>query len=345
VSAEAPPNARERLLPMLFGFYPAQVLHTLVRLDIPDLLANGPVGVGQLAGRSGTHPPSLHRLLRAATGLGLLAAAGDRYELTDAGGQLRSGVPGSLRNLVLLFNGDAAWRSWGQLEQSVRTGEPAYRQVVGQEPFEYLAEHPAEEAVFNEAMSEATRASAAAVVAACGFTGGPKVADLGGGNGTLLATLLTAHPAASGVLFDTPSGLRDAERTLTSAGVRQRCAIVPGDFFTGVPPGCDGYLIKSVIHDWDDELATRILRRCREAMPRAAVLYLAEPVVPADPGELAGTGTTLMSDLNMLVCTGGRERTEAEFGARLAAAGLALRSVTRCAPPTQFSVLRAVPTG
>lgn len=345
VSTEAGSGARERLLPMVFGFYPAQVLHTLVRLDIPDLLADGQAGVGQLAGRCGAHPPSLRRLLRAAVGLGLLADGGDRYELTDAGQLLRTGVPGSVRNLVLLFHGNATWRSWGRLDESVRTGEAAFPHVVGQEPFEYFAAHPAEEAVFNEAMSEATRASAAAVIATCGFEGAPKVADLGGGNGTLLATLLTAHPAARGVLFDTPSGLRDAERTLTGAGVRQRCEIVPGDLFTAVPAGCDGYLIKSVIHDWDEELATRILRRCREAMSRTSVLYLVEPVVPADPGQLAGTGSTLMSDLNMLVCTGGRERTEAEFRALLAAAGLALRSVTRCAPPTQFSVLRAVPVG
>ena len=345
MSTVAPPNARERLLPMLFGFYPAQVLHTLVRLGIPELLVDGPADVGQLAARSGSHPPSLRRLLRAAAGLGLTSATGDRFELTEAGRLLRAGVPGSVRNLVLLFNGDAVWRSWGRLEQSVRTGEPAYRQVVGQDPFEYLAEHPAEEAVFNEAMSEATRMSAPAIVAACGLTGAPKVVDIGGGNGTLLAALLTAHPTALGVLFDTPSGLRDAERTLTETGVRARCEITTGDFFAAVPPGCDGYLIKSVIHDWDDELATRILRRCREAMPRNAAVYLAEPVVPTDAGELAGAGFTAMSDLNMLLCTGGRERTEAEFRALLASAGLACESVTRCAPPVQFSVLRAVPTG
>jgi len=134
VSTEAGSGARERLLPMVFGFYPAQVLHTLVRLDIPDLLADGPAGVGQLAGRCGAHPPSLRRLLRAAVGLGLLADGGDRYELTDAGQLLRTGVPGSVRNLVLLFHGNATWRSWGRLEESVRTGEAAFPHVVGQEP-------------------------------------------------------------------------------------------------------------------------------------------------------------------------------------------------------------------
>jgi orsellinic acid C2-O-methyltransferase len=344
-SATTPGAARQRLMPMLFGFYPTQVLHSLVRLDVPELLGDGAATADRLAAEAGAHPPSLARLLRAGVALELLDMDGDEYRLTEAGRLLRAGVPGSVRNLALLFAGDPVWRSWGRLERGVRTGEPVYREVVGQDPFDHLAEHPDEEAVFNAAMAEGTRAVAPVVVAACDLSGTRRVADIGGGNGVLLAALVNANPGLHGVLFDTPAGLRDAERTLTEAGVRDRCEIVPGDFFASVPERCDAYLLKSVIHDWDDERAVRILRRCREAMSPSSVLYLVEPVVPTDPAELARIGTTLMSDLNMLVCTGGRERTEAEFAGLFASAGLTRPTITACGPPTSFSVLRSVLAG
>ncbi|WP_051580034.1 methyltransferase [Pseudonocardia acaciae] len=340
-AAERAAAERGRLMPMLFGAMHAQVLHTLTRLGVADRLADGPATARQLASGTGTQPAALYRLLRAGAALGLFALDGERFELTEGGRLLCADAPGSIRNLVLLFGGDAVWRSWGRLEYSVRTGQTAFEQVTGLPTFEYLAAHPDEEAVFNAAMAEHTREVAPAIAARCPLDGRGRVADLGGGNGALLAGLLTANPGVRGVLHDTASGLRDAERVLTEAGVRDRCEIVTGDFFDSVPEGCDAYVLKSVIHDWDDEAATRILRRCREAMAPGAVLYVAEPVVPDDPTRLADAAGTLMSDLNMLVCAGGRERTEGEFRSLLARAGLRLDGVARCDPPVNYWVLAA----
>jgi hypothetical protein len=197
-----------------------------------------------------------------------------------------------------------------------------------------MADDPDLNAVFTEAMAEGTRMAASGIVAACDLTGVTTLADIGGGNGTLLATFLDAHPRLQGILFDSPSGVGDPV-------VTERCTVVTGDFFTAVP-AADAYVLKSVIHDWDDERSVTILSRIREAMPPHGVLFLVEPVLVDDAAALAAQRMLLMSDLNMLVCTGGRERTEAEFAALLAAAGLRLTAVTS-AQERGYSVMRAEP--
>lgn len=184
--------------------------------------------------------------------------------------------------------------------------------------------------------------AAPGVVASCDLGGRSALVDVGGGNGTLLTAFLAAHPRLHGVLFDTADGLGDAAQVLAATGVADRCEAVVGDFFEVVPTA-DAYVLKSVIHDWDDERSVEILTRVRQAMPPHAVVFVVEPVLPEDVDGLGREPTTLMSDLNMLVCTGGRERTGPEFDALLAAAGLRLESTTRVPPPTGFSVLRAVP--
>lgn len=327
---------------MLFGFFPAQVLHAVARLGIADELAGGARTVAELAAATGTDEPSLYRLLRSAASLGLVAGAGDgRFGLTAAGEGLRSDDPGSIRNLAMLFCGDGPWRSWGQLEFSVRTGTPAYERILGRTAFEYMAEHPEEEAIFNAAMAEGSRAAAPAVVATCDLAQARTVADIGGGNGTLIAVLLGANPHLRGILFDTIHGAEQAPELLAAAGVADRCEVVTGDFFAAVPEGCDVYVLKSVIHDWDDERSTTILANCRAAMPADGTLLLVEPIMPTDAAALAQEPIMLMSDLNMLVCTGGKERTSDEFRTLLDAAGFALQATTRCPPPTSFSVLTA----
>nr|WP_255426915.1 acetylserotonin O-methyltransferase [Pseudonocardia sp. C8] len=324
----------------MWGFFPAQLLRTLAQLGVPDALADGPADVTTLAARTGTHPPSLRRLLTAGVGLQLVTAAGDdRYELAPAGHLLRTGAPGSLGNLAQLFCGDATWRAWGELGWSVRTGAPSFEKVTGRTAFAHIAADPTLSAVFTEAMAEGTRAGAPAIVAACDLDGAGTLCDVGGGNGTLLAAFLAARPELRGVLFDTADGLGDAATVL--AGVADRCRIEAGDFFAEVP-SCDAYVVKSVVHDWDDDRATALLARIRAAAPPNAALFLVEPVLPADPAELTQVPTMLMSDLNMLVCTGGRERTAADFTALLVAAGWRLVDVA----PTErhgYSVLRAAP--
>jgi hypothetical protein len=338
VTAQA--SERARLAELVFGFFPAQLVQTLAHLGVPDALGLGPLTVDELATRTQTQPDALARLLRAGTGLGLVRPAADgTYALTEGGELLRTGTPGSIGNLAQLFCGDAVWRAWGELEWSARTGEPAFEKVTGRPAFEYMAADAELGAIFTEAMAEGTRMAAPGVVATCDLSGVGTLADVGGGNGTLLAAFLAAHPGLRGILFDSPEGVGDATAVLGPfAG---RCEVVTGDFFSAVPPA-DAHVVKSVIHDWDDRRSVEILSQVRAAMPEHGVLFLVEPVLAVDPDGLADQRMMLMSDLNMLVCTGGRERTEPEFTALLAAAGLRLATVTP-ARPTGYSVLRAVP--
>lgn len=332
----APTADRGRVMDLVWGFFPAQVIQTLAGLGLPDLLADEPRDLADLARHTGTERDPLGRLLRAATGLGLVDRGADgRWALTPDGALLRSGVPGSLGNLAQLFCGDPVWRAWGELEHSVRTGEPSFEKITGRSSFEHMETDPAMLAVFTEAMAEGSRMAAPGVVATCDLSGVHTLVDVGGGNGTLLAAFLAARPELHAILFDTPDGIG----TPIADG---RLEIVTGDFFVAVPPG-DAHLLKSVIHDWDDERSIAVLRAVRAAMPAHGTLFLVEPVLAEDAGGLVEQRVTLMSDLNMLVCTGGRERTEAEFGALLDAAGLRLVDVTRVPPPTGYSVLRAVP--
>lgn len=328
-------NERERVAGLVFGFFPAQVVQTLARLGVPDALGDGSLDLDALAGRTGTDPDALARLLRAATGLDLVSRTPEGgYALTAGGQLLRTGQPGSIGNLAQLFCGDAVWRAWGELEWSVRTGEPAFEKITGSSAFAYIAGDPTMNAVFTEAMAEGTRMAAPGITAACDLTGVATLADIGGGNGTLLAAFLDAHPDLRGILFDSPSGA-------TATVVGERCEVVTGDFFESVPVA-DAYVVKSVIHDWDDERSVAILSRIREAMPPHGVLFLVEPILRDDPEVLGDQRMLLMSDLNMLVCLGGRERTQAQFADLLTAAGLRLGDVTATAG-SGYSVMRAVP--
>jgi hypothetical protein len=335
VNAAVDVSERERVVGLVFGFFPAQVVQALARLGVPDALGDGALGLDALATRTGGQPGALLRLLRAAIGLDLVERTAEgSYALTPGGELLRTGLPGSIGNLAQLFCGDAVWRSWGELEWSVRTGDVAFEKVTGRPAFAYMADDPHLNAIFTEAMAEGTRMAAPGIAAACDLTGVTTLADIGGGNGTLLAAFLAAHPHLQGILFDSPSGVGDPV-------VTERCTVVTGDFFTAVP-AADAYVVKSVIHDWDDERSVTILSRVREAMPAHGVLLLVEPILRDDPQVLGDQRMLLMSDLNMLVCTGGRERTEAEFVDLLTAAGLRLTGVTP-AGGSGYSVLRAVP--
>jgi orsellinic acid C2-O-methyltransferase len=334
---------RGALLTMMFGFYPAQVLHTAARLGIAETLTDGPTDVRALAARLDAHEPSLHRLLRALVLFGVLDETDGRYALTDRGQLLRGDMPGSIRNLTMLFCCDEVWRSWGQLEYSVRTGMPSWDHVLGLDNFEYLESHPALNAVFNRAMGEGSRVAAPGVVGAYDFSDASVVVDVGGGNGTLIAAILQAHPHLRGVLFDLPSGAETAESVLAAGGVVDRCDVVVGDFFDSVVEGGDIYVIKSVIHDWDDARSVTILEHCRTAMPDDGTLLVVEPIMPASVAGSQEAWGMVMSDLNMLAVAAGKERTQQEFTELLGSAGFRLQAVTPCGPPTGFSVMAARP--
>lgn len=319
-------NPAQRLLGMVLGYPPAQILYTAARLGLADQLANGPLSTAELAAATGTHEPSLHRLLRALACLGVVTQLDDaRFELAPGGQPLRVDAPDSIRPQVLLFCAEKGWRSWGELEYSIRTGKVAGEYVTGLPVFEYFAQNPEKLAVFNAAMASITRSVVAALVTTYDFSGCATVVDIGGGDGTLISGILRAAPSAHGVLFDLPTGVESAAATLEAAGVADRCRVVTGSFFDSVPGGADAYVLKSIIHDWDDEQAGTILRNLRKAMPEHARVLVIEPVLP-DRVSPADTPTVIM-DLNMMVSTGGRERTRDEFDELFTKAGLEITNV------------------
>lgn len=330
------------MLQVATGYTSAQVVHVAAQLGLADLLADGPRSIEDLAGATDAHAPSLARLVRALAVLGVVSEGdGGRIELTPLGTTLRSDVPGSVRDAVLFLVGEWSWRAWGGLLHSVRTGEPAFDRIFGMSNFEYW-EHDAEAGAIHDAYFRAmARTTSAPLVAGYDFSRFGTVVDVGGSNGSLLAAILRAHPGVRGILFDLPHVVAGAAPVLAEAGVADRCAVVGGTFFESVPPGANAYLLKYIIHDWDDARAGAILRRCREAAAPGAVLLLIEQVLPErlEAGTAAQRVTRL--DLQMLVLTpGGRERTEGEFRALLGAAGFALRAVLPTASP--FHILEAI---
>ncbi|MQY01991.1 methyltransferase [Actinomadura macrotermitis] len=334
--------AQSPLLDMTYGYMPAQIVYTAAELGLADAFGDGAHTSADLAERTGAHEPSLRRLLGALTTLGAAEQRGPGlFALTAEGRRLRADHPRSIRALILLFAGPEMWRTWGELPATLRTGETAWQKVTGTTSFEFFDQNPELGATFHRAMAEHTREVAPEVARAVDFGRFGTVADLGGGEGILLAEILRSAPETRGVLFDLPAGLKTADRVLAEAGVAGRCEIVPGDFFESVPGGADAYVMKSVIHDWDDERAAAILRACRAAMAPDARLLLVETVLPevvapADRGHV-------MSDINMLLATGGRERSEQEFAELLTGAGFALAGMTGPLPPSGYRVIEATP--
>ncbi len=323
------------------GFWAARAVQVAAELGLADALRDRPRAPADVAAATGTHPDALRRLLRALAGLGVLASdAAGRYRLTPMGELLRGDAPGSLRDFVARLGEPEYWRAWGALDHSVATGRPAFEAVFGARLFDHLARHPEAAARFHAGMGGGSARAAAAVVAALGDLGRVGTAvDVGGGRGELLAALLRTRPGMRGVLLELPHVAAAAEAALAAAGLAGRCRVEAGDFFEAVPAGGDLYLMQRIVHDWDDAEALRLLRTVRAAMPAHARLALVEAVVP--PGDAPSHAKLL--DLNMLVLVGGRERTEDEYRALLAAAGLALRRVLPATPAA--SVIEAVPAG
>ena len=296
------------LMQLLMGYRATQAIHVAAVLGIPDLLAAGARHSDALAEEAGADPDALYRLLRALAAIGVLEEDGERgFALTPLGEPLRSDVPGSLHGWALLVGRPDHWRTWGNLEHSIRTGENAFRALHGMDIWEWRAARPEASAVFDGAMQSLTAHSNRAVLEASDFGRFGTIVDVGGGNGTLLAAILGAHANARGVLFDQPHVVAGATSVLES--VADRIDVVAGSFFESVPEGGDAYVLKMIIHDWEDEEAVAILRVCRAAMSAEARLLVIERIL-APPNEGADGK---FSDLNMLVMPGGRERTEGEF--------------------------------
>lgn len=328
--------AAASLVRMAFGYMPAQIVHAAAALGIPDLLGATTRGTPDLATATGAHEASLRRLLRSLAVLGLVTEAEpDHFALTAMGTALRADAAHSVRPLVMAYFDAAILRSWGDLPRVVRTGRPALEEV-----FAYLAGDPERHARFNAAMSAGTEAEAPLLTAALDYSRFATVVDVGGGSGTLLAAILNAHPGMRGVVFDTPAGVDGARETLSAAGVSDRSLVESGDFFESVPAGGDAYLLKSVLHDWDDGRCVTILRNCRRVMSTGDQLLVVEMLLP----DRIGPDTDLfavISDLNLMLLTPGRERTENEFRTLLDRAGFELVAVS--GPAGRHWILRAEP--
>jgi hypothetical protein len=237
----------------------------------------------------------------------------------------------------MLIGQQSFWRSWGHLLHSVRTGEPAFPEVYEMAPWEYWAAHPEENAVFKAAMTSLSSGVVNAVVRSYDFSRIGVLLDVGGGEGALLAAILAANPSLRGILFDQPNVVRSVGALLERAGVADRCEVVGGSFFEAVPTGADAYLLKSVIHDWDDEAAIEILRVCRAAMDDRGKLLVVERVIR--PGN--DPDPAKFSDLNMLVIPGGQERTADDFELLYAGAGFKLSNIIRTGSP--YNIIEGTP--
>ncbi len=261
-----PSTPGDQLIRLFRGYWLSRAIYVAAELGIADLLEDGPRSVADLAAASNTHPPSLYRVLRLLASEGVFAEANDStFELTPMAKALQQGV-GPARLQVLFLGRPASWEAAGNLSHTVRTGETAFERVHGADFFEYNRRHPEDQALFDQLMAAQTMPVARAVASAYDFSSIASVIDVGGGRGALAIEIVKAHPHLRGVVFDQPAVAVEATRAIAAAGVSKRCEGCGGDFFLSVPNGHDVYLLKYIVHDWDDEECIAILRSCHRAM-------------------------------------------------------------------------------
>jgi hypothetical protein len=332
------PDTVAALRQLMMGFRTSQLLYVAAKLGLADAISRQPKTATEIAREVNADPDALRRVLRAFTAMGVFVETSDgKLRLGDTGELLRSDLPGSLRNVAVLYGEGWLWHAYGNMLYSVRTGKPAFPIAHGEGFYEFLERHPDASTVFHAAMDDFSKTEAAGILGAYSFSGVKSVIDVGCGRGALLSTILKAHPQLEGVGFDMPEVEPECVRQFRDAGVADRASFVGGDFFGGVPGGRELYILKSVLHNWDDAAAEHVLHVCRQAVPRAGRVLIIERVISDSP---AGTEAKLF-DINMLVTVGGRERTEQEYRSLLAAAEFTLvRTVATASPLT---ILEAAP--
>jgi O-methyltransferase/methyltransferase family protein len=330
-SAEALPQVA--MLQMISGFWISRAIYIAAKLGIADQLEDGPRTIDELAAATGTHGPSLYRVLRALASVGVFAEDDSRFRLTPIADTLRTNAPGSLRAFATTELGDDHYEGWGDLIHSVKTGEIAFDHAFGMPIWEFYAQHPENAKTFDDAMTGMTLAMNDAVLSSYDFSSIKKLVDIGGGHGSLIASILKANPQMKGILFDAPPVIAGSRQRIEAEGLADRCEVVAGDFFASVPEGGDAYILKWIIHDWDEQRSVALLKNCHQAMTQNGRLLLVEAVVP--------TGSephfSKFIDLNMLVMTGGRERTEEQYRALLEASGFRLKRIV--STPSLMSVI------
>jgi len=330
-------DPRLNLLGLINGFQITQAIHVASTLRVADYLNDGARSAGELAALTKSHPDSLYRLLRALAAVGVFREdEGGKFAITPMGDCLRTDSATPIGAWAEVVGSRYFWQTWGHLLHSVQTGENAFQNLNGKDVWQFRAEHPQYGATFDRAMTQLSAGNAEAVIRAYDFSSFRHIVDVGGGQGLMLAAILRAHPHIRGTLFDQPDVVARSKAVLTERGVVARCSIVGGSFFETVPEGADAYLMRVVIHDWEDNEAIAILKVCRRAMPENAKLLLIERLVGL-PNEMPAAK---FADLNMLVSPGGRERTREEFSDLFAKSGFEL---TRIFPAGTHNVVEARP--
>ena len=316
---ELPPPSQ--LMNFIVGKWISKPVYVAAELGIADLLAEGSKSIEELALASRSHAPSLYRMMRALASVGIFAETEERrFELTPMAELLKSGA---MRSFALMFNSDWSDRAWERFIDSVRTGGTAFEMAHGMPVSDWLEKNPRAADVFNEANAVKAARSHRAIVDVHDFSGINTLTDVGGGLGALMAEVLSANPSMKGVVADVPSVINKTEEFIRSRGLEDRCKTVECDFFKEIPAGSDGYLMSHILHDWPDDQCEIILGNCRKAMKPESTLLVVEMIVP--PGNQPSIAKLL--DLEMLVTTGGRERTEKEFKILLESSGFKLSRI------------------
>jgi precorrin-6B methylase 2 len=339
-SPDTSPSAT--MLRMILGFRVARAIYIAAKLGLADLMKDGSKHTQELAEATGTHAPSLYRVMRSLASVGIFAEDEQgRFTLTPIAATLQSDVPGSLRAWAILLLGEEDYQAWGDLMHTVRTGETAFNHVFGMGIFQYETLHPEHAKIFDEAMANLIGLYNSAVLANYSFSTINRLVDVAGGDGSLIIALLRANPEMKGVLFDLPHVAEKAKKRFADAGLADRCEVVAGDAFVAVPGGGDAYVLSRVMNGFNDDRAHAILASCRRAITDNGKLLLVERVLPDRVEHSVAAQGPVLSDLNMMVISGGRERTAAEHRALLEATGFTLTKVV----PTQseVSVIEAVP--
>ena len=332
---QLPPEAV--LMQMAGGAFISQAISVAAKLGIADLLASKPKQVSELAAETGMHERSLYRLLRCLASVGVFNETDPNvFGLTPLAELLRADVPNSMRDVTIFMGEPWHWRVYGEMLYSVETGKPAWDRVHGAEAFDYLGQNPEEAETFNRAMTNLSRLAIPAITEAYDFPGIETLADVAGGHGLLLAGVLKANPQLRGLLFDQSSVIDGATALLEKEGVAARVELARGSFFESVPAGADAYMMKHIIHDWDDERSLLILKNIHRAAPANGKVLIVEMVIT--PGNDPQFGK--IQDMEMLVSPGGIERTESEYRELLQQAGFKLTRVIPTRSP--LSIVEAV---
>jgi ubiquinone/menaquinone biosynthesis C-methylase UbiE len=329
--------AEVQLMQLLGGCFIPQAIYVAAKLGIADLIAEKPQTIEVLSASTNTHARSLYRVLRTLASVGVFTETDPQtFGLTPLAESLRSDVPNSTRDVAIFMGESWHWRVYGEMLYSVQTGKVAWERVHGMEVFPYFQQNPEEYEIFNRAMTGFSVQVAPAIVEAYDFSEVNSLVDIAGGHGILLASALKANSNLNGVLFDLPQVIEGAPALLEREGVGNRVEAVSGDFFEAVPEGHDAYMMKHIIHDWDDERSIKILKNIRRAMKDNGRVLIIEQVVP----EGNEPHFSKIMDLEMLVSPGGVERTATEYSELLAAAGLRLTRIVPTKSP--FSIVEAV---